>query len=86
MMVGMLRSSMAISFSWWPPQKVMSHPWKEVPESKVDETLTQCLTSYVPLWWVDDVLQPLPSVVPQPTLQGLGVGDGMSSLSDKEVH
>ena len=61
--------------------------WKsESPESKVDGTLTQCLTSYVLLGWVDGILWPLPSVAPQPTLQGLGAGDGMSSFSDEEVH
>ena len=58
----------------------------EVPESKVDEALTQCLTSHVLLGWVDGVLQPLSSVALRPTLQGLGAGDGMWSLSDKEVH
>ena len=58
----------------------------EVPESKVDEALTQCLTSHVPLGWVDGVLWPLPSVALRPTLQWLGAGDGTWSLSDKEVH
>ena len=55
-----------------------------VPESKVDEVLTQCLTSHVPIGWVDGILRPLPSVASQPTYQGLGAGDGMLSLSDKE--
>ena len=32
-----------------------------VPESEVDEALTQCLASHVPLGWVDGILQPLPS-------------------------
>ena len=60
----------------------------EAPEGKVDEALTQCLASHVPLRWVDGILQPLPWVAPWPTLQlwGLGAGDGMWSLSDKEVH
>ena len=58
----------------------------EVPESKVDEALTGCLTSHVLLGWVDGILWPLPSVAPQPTLQGLRAGDGMSSLGDQEVH
>ena len=35
----------------------------EIPESEVDEVLTQCLTSQVLLGWVDGILQPLPSVV-----------------------
>ena len=29
-MVGMLRSSTTIGFSWWPPLEVMPHPWEEV--------------------------------------------------------
>ena len=29
MMAGMLKSSTAINFSWWPPLEVMSHPWEE---------------------------------------------------------
>ena len=58
----------------------------EVPESEVDGALTQCLTSCVLLGLVDGVIQPLPSVALQPTLQGLGAGDGMLSLSDEEVH
>ena len=49
----------------------------EAPESNLDEAATLCLTSYVPLGWVDGVLQPLPSVVPRPTVRGLGVGDGV---------
>ena len=51
-------------------------------ESEVDEALTRCLTSHVPLGWVDGILWPLPSVAPQPTLQGLGAGDRTWSLSD----
>ena len=30
MMMGMLRSSTIIGFSWWPRQDVMPHPWEEV--------------------------------------------------------
>ena len=58
----------------------------EVPERKVDEALTQCLTSHVLLRWVDGVLWPLPSVALQPILWGLGAGDGTWSLSGEEVH
>ena len=58
----------------------------EMPESEVDEVLTQCLTSHIPLGWVDGILQLLPSVALRPTLQVLGTGDGMWSLSDKDVH
>ena len=36
----------------------------EAPESEVDETFNQCLTSCVLLGWVDGILQPLPSVAP----------------------
>ena len=43
--------------------------------------------SRVPLRWVGDVLQPLPSVAPRPTMwRGLGAEDGVWSQSDKEVH
>ena len=63
------------------------HEWEsEVPEIEVDEALTRCLTSHVLLGWVDGILWPLPLVAPRPTLQGLGAGDGMSSLSDEEVY
>ena len=48
----------------------------EAPESEVDEALTQCLASCVLLGWVDGILWLLPSVALQPTLQGLGAGDG----------
>ena len=34
-------------------------------------------TSRVLLRWVGGVLQPLPSVVPRPTLRGSGAGDGV---------
>ena len=37
--------------------------WRsETPESEVDEALTQCLTSCIPLGWIDGILWPLPSV------------------------
>ena len=43
--------------------------WRsEMPESEVDEALTQHLTSHVLLGWIDGVLWPLPSVALQPTL------------------
>ena len=58
----------------------------EVPESSLDEAATLCLTSHVPLGWVDGVLQPLPSVILRPTVRGLGAGDGVWSLSNEEVH
>ena len=58
----------------------------KVPASNLDEAVTICLTSHVPLGWVDSVLQPLPSVVPRPTARGLGAGDGAWSLSNEEVH
>ena len=58
----------------------------EAPESKVDKALIRCLTSCVPLGWIDGILWPLPSVAPQPTLQGLGAGDGTQSFSDEEVN
>ena len=35
--------------------------WKsEMPESEVDEALTQCLTSHFSLGWIDGILRPLP--------------------------
>ena len=44
-------------------------------------------TSRVPLRWVRDVLWPLTSVAPRPTIwRGLGAGDGVWSPSDEEVH
>ena len=59
----------------------------EAPENGLDEAVTLCLTSCVPLGWVDGVLWPLPSVVLRPTtVRGLGAGDGALSLSDEEVH
>ena len=37
--------------------------WKsEMPESEVDEVLTQCLTCCIPLRWIDGILRPLPLV------------------------
>ena len=58
----------------------------ETPESEVDEVLTRCLASHVLLGLVDGILRLLPSVALRPTLQGLGTGDGMWNLSDKDVH
>ena len=67
--------------------ELTSLEWEnEVSEGTLDKALTQCLTSCTPLGWVDGVLQPLPMVVPQPTLQGLETGDETGSLSDEEVH
>ena len=61
--------------------------WRsETPESEVDEALTRCLTSHVPLGWIDGILWPLPSVALGPTLQGLGSGKRTSSFSDEEIH
>ena len=41
----------------------------------------------VPLRWVGGVLWPLPSVALRLTMwRGLGVGDGVWSQSDEEVH
>ena len=61
--------------------------WRsETPESEMDEVLTQCLTSHVPLGWIDGILWPLPSVALRPTLQELGSGEGTSSFSDEDVH
>ena len=57
------------------------------PEGSVDGADTLSPTSRVPLGWVGGVLQPLPSVVPRPTMwRGIGAGDGVESLSDEEVH
>ena len=58
----------------------------ETPDSEVDKMLTRCLTSHIPLGWVDGVLWPLPSVALRPTLQGLGTGDGTWRFSDEDVH
>ena len=56
------------------------------PEGSVDGADTLSPTSRVPLRWVGGVLQPLLSVVPRPTLRGLGAADGVWSQSDEEVH
>ena len=57
------------------------------PEGSVDGADTLSPTSRILLGWVGGVLQPLPSVVLRPTtLRGLGVGDGVWSQSDEEVH
>ena len=58
----------------------------EAPESNMNEAVTLCLTSRVPLGWVDGILWLLPSVAPRPTLRGLKAGDGMWGLSGEEVH
>ena len=58
----------------------------DLPEGSVDGADTLSPASRVPLGWVGGVLQPLPSVVPIPTLRGLGAGDGVWSQSDEEVH
>ena len=58
----------------------------EMPESDVDVVLTQCLTSHVPLGWIDGILQSLPSVALRPTLCGLRSGEGTSSFSDEDIH
>ena len=55
-------------------------------QSEVDEALTQCLTSCIPLGWIDGILQPLPLVALQSTLQELGSDEGTSSFSDEDVH
>ena len=59
---------------------------REMPESDVDEVLTQCLTSHIPLRWIDGILQPLQSVALRPLLGGLRSSEGTSSLSYKDVH
>ena len=57
----------------------------DMPEGSVDGADTLSLASRVSLRWVGGVLQPLPSVVLRPTaLRGLGAG--VWSRSDKEVH
>ena len=61
--------------------------WRsEMPESEVDEALTQCLTNCVPFGWIDGILWPLPSMALWPTLWGLGSGEGTSSFSDEDIH
>ena len=57
------------------------------PEGSMDGADTLSLASRVPLGWVGDVLQPLPSVAPRLTMwRGLGAGDGVWSQSNEEVH
>ena len=57
------------------------------PEGSVDGAHTLSPTSRVPLRWVGGVLWLLPSVAPRPTMsRRIGAGDGVASLSDKEVH
>ena len=59
----------------------------DLPEGSMDGAGTLSPTSRVPLRWVGGVLQPLPSVVPRPTMwRGIGAGDGAESLSDEEVY
>ena len=58
----------------------------DLSEGCMDGADTLSPTSRVPLGWVGGVLWPLPSVVPRPTLIGLGAGDGVWSQSDEEVH
>ena len=57
------------------------------PEGSVDGADTPSPASRVLLGWLGGVLRPLPSVAPRPTMwRGMGVGDGVESLSNKEVH
>ena len=56
-------------------------------EGSMDGADTLSPTSRVLLGWVGGVLWPLPSVAPRPTMwRGIGAGDRVESLSDKEVH
>ena len=56
-------------------------------EGSVDGADTLSLASRVPLGWEGGVLWPLPSEALRPAMwTGLGVGDGVWSQSDKEVH
>ena len=69
----------------------MEHTFLEVesdsPEGSVDGADTLSPTSRVPLGWVGDVLQPLLSVAPRPTMwRGIGAGDGAESPSNGEVY
>ena len=58
-----------------------------LPERFMDGDDTLSPSSRVPLGWVGGVLRLLPSVAPRPTMwRGIGAGDGVGSLSDKEVH
>ena len=57
------------------------------PEGSMDGADTLSPASRVPLGWVGDVLQPLPSVAPRPMMwRGLGARDGVWSQSNEEVH
>ena len=57
------------------------------PEGSVDGADTLSPASRVLLRWVGDVLWPLPSVTPRPTIwRGLGAGDGVWSQSDEKVY
>ena len=59
----------------------------DLPEGSMDGADTLSPASRVPLRWIGDVLWPLPSVAPRPTMwRGIGAGDGAESLSDGEVH
>ena len=59
----------------------------DLPKGSVDGADTLSPTGRVLLGWIGGVLQPLPSVVMRPTMwRGLGVGDGVWSHSDEEVH
>ena len=73
--------------TWSTLAELTSLEWEsEVSEGTLDEALTRCLASLILLEWVDGILQPLPMVVLQPTLQGLEAEDETVSLSDEEVH
>ena len=57
------------------------------PEGSMDGADTLSPASSIPLRWVGGVLQPLPSVAPKLTMwKGIGTGDGVESLSNREVH
>ena len=85
-----LRGSESISnegATWSTLAELTPLEWNsEMPESNMDEALTQCLTSHVLLGWIDGILWPLPSVALRPTLGGLRSGEGTSSLSDEDIH
>ena len=72
--------------TWSALVELTSLEWESEAQSEVDEALTQSLASCVLLGWVDGILWPLPSVALRPTLQGLGAGEGMWSLSDEDFH
>ena len=59
----------------------------DLPEGSMDGADTLSPTSRVLLGWLGGVLWPLPLVAPRLTMwRGIGAGDGVGSLSDKEVH